>query len=347
MKLSFRRVVGGATALLVPLLLMVVLATDIAGRLSSHISIYNNAEPEPRHKRSAPNGEQYIYGKAYTKHTVFYNSVGRIQSLAVNKQKYPVLHNPSKMCDSNTFLIICIFSSPHSIERRNVIRKTWASDLILDNNSVRLVFLLGESPQEYVNLRSAIKSEHVKYDDIIQHKYVDSYRNLTTKAIIMTRWVLQHCNSAKYVLKADEDVLVNIPRLVSFLLANTCKTCLIGQKISRAKPLRDRRAKWYTSVETYSARYYPTYLSGTAYVIPASLLTRLNHVIMHTRPFWLEDIYVTGICAPKVGGRLVDNIQFNGIMTSRTPLCDHRHIASHGFTSVEMLNCWDKINYVI
>lgn len=60
-----------------------------------------------------------------------------------------------------------------------------------------------------------------RYGDIVQEDFVDSYRNLTHKAIMALRWVSQNCQNAKLILKADDDIFINIFKLVghnSFVL---------------------------------------------------------------------------------------------------------------------------------
>ena len=37
---------------------------------------------------------------------------------------------------------------------------------------------------------------------------MDTYENLTYKAVLGLRWIIDHCQQAKFVLKIDDDVQV-------------------------------------------------------------------------------------------------------------------------------------------
>jgi hypothetical protein len=51
--------------------------------------------------------------------------------------------------------------------------------------------------------------ESETYGDIVQTAFEDTYRNLTYKAMSVLRWVSTYCPSVTYVLKADDDAIVN------------------------------------------------------------------------------------------------------------------------------------------
>ena len=60
-------------------------------------------------------------------------------------------------------------------------------------------------------LQQTLNNEQSKHNDLVQFHFVDSYRNLTYKAISTLAWIQQCCSHAKLVLKVDDDVFVNIP----------------------------------------------------------------------------------------------------------------------------------------
>ena len=55
----------------------------------------------------------------------------------------------------------------------------------------------GERTQE------ALQQESVLYGDIVQEDFLDSYRNLTYKAIMSMRWISTYCKHATFVLKVS------------------------------------------------------------------------------------------------------------------------------------------------
>lgn len=55
------------------------------------------------------------------------------------------------------------------------------------------------------------------YGDIVQENFTDSYRNLTYKCIEAMKWISTYCNRTAYILKADDDVFVNIYAVKKYL----------------------------------------------------------------------------------------------------------------------------------
>jgi len=140
--------------------------------------------------------------------------------------------------------------------------------------------------------------------------------------------------------------------------------------VDSARPVRDRRSKWYTATSIYPAEFYPPYSSGTGYVLGASVVRRLVALLEAgsgpVRPFWLEDIFVTGMLAaglPDV--RLIHDGRFNlrpthrvrrrrrrpaGVVGDLTvnvdddEACDYRDaITVHDLTPTELVGLWRRL----
>ena len=43
-------------------------------------------------------------------------------------------------------------------------------------------------------------------------------------------WIVKHCDNAKYVLKADDDVIVNLPYLQTVLNVSPLRRAIVGKK---------------------------------------------------------------------------------------------------------------------
>jgi len=80
---------------------------------------------------------------------------------------------------------------------------------------MRVIFMLGSSNDS--QLDSKIKNESKIYGDIVQETFQDTYLNLTLKTIQGIKWVSEYCSKVKYVLKVDDDVLVNSYSLLNYL----------------------------------------------------------------------------------------------------------------------------------
>ncbi|XP_045471894.1 beta-1,3-galactosyltransferase 6 [Harmonia axyridis] len=123
----------------------------------------------------------------------------------------------------NPELIILILSSPNNFGTRNIIRETWLT-LVLDqenkrnskNFKVKHYFTIG-----YLNLEKdkiiELEKEQYEYNDILLVPLVDTYSNLTLKVVKSFEWLNEQFDSGlsfKYVLKCDEDSFVRLDNLI-------------------------------------------------------------------------------------------------------------------------------------
>lgn len=59
--------------------------------------------------------------------------------------------------------------------------------------------------------------ESMTYHDLLLADFMDSYRNLSYKAVTALHWVNYYCRNAHYVVKTDDDIFVNIFALSRFI----------------------------------------------------------------------------------------------------------------------------------
>lgn len=128
---------------------------------------------------------------------------------------------------------------------------------------------------------------------------MDTYRNLTLKTLTMMHWTLTHCPHATWLLKSDDDVLINPFALKSVLAQQEGASFVCRVKVTSSVCRIWHRCpkKWAVSLNEYRTDRYPTYCMGAAYAISASMVKKLYAVANKTHPLFLEDAYVTGILA--------------------------------------------------
>ena len=224
----------------------------------------------------------------------------------VNPHRFAYLINPSRACvGADVFLLVYVHSAPGHYRRRTVIRQTWGNRLNVADGAVRVIFLLGRPDRS--DMQDALGMEADLYGDIVQEDFVDSYRNLTYKAIMGLKWVSLHCTHARFVLKTDDDVFVNMFVVVRHLrqLESTdgrpvrdLLQCMVWR---RMKVMRDPKSKWYISKEEYRPDFFPTYCSGLAFLLSTDVVVRMFDASLSLPFFWVDDFYVTGQLAQKVG----------------------------------------------
>ena len=83
-----------------------------------------------------------------------------------------------------------------------------------------------------------LRSEADKYSDLIQFGFIDHYYNLTLKSISMLRWAKNNCPTIAYIVKSDDDVMINVENLMNKL--NEFKSGITGllMPITSRLPIR-------------------------------------------------------------------------------------------------------------
>ena len=236
-----------------------------------------------------------------------------------NPHDYKIILEPNyKICNEKTFLVAMVTIATGLFEKRSMIRNTWSNQSHYSNMSI--VFLLGRSLDEVTNKK--IKKESSIYQDIIQEDFVDTYYNLTTKVIMGFKWICQHCKFAKFVLKIDDDVVVNTKMLMRFLSTHSFRTkSIFGNHFEKPLVVRNKTSKFYVPFKVYPNKYFPPYFGGSAYVITNDLICLLyeRSLKLFFPPFSqaYEDIYI-GIILSKF------NLQFKTFNIQKSFSADFR-----------------------
>lgn len=263
--------------------------------------------------------------------------------------KIKCLVSPPSVCRGTweIFLLIAVCSDVRRVELREAIRRTWASNLSNQRERSSIVFVLGRPQKENKDLARRVTKEAEKYGDIILLDIDDKYSSLTLKTMAMLYWVQRHCSNTKYILKSDDDVFINVPNLLKELKvidASGTLRFMLGNVIDGAHPSMDRKDKWYMPVGQFKGKSYPTYLSGSAYVLPYSLLEPIILESQLVDPFWLEDIYVTGMLAANTKTALVHNSKFEFKKRKLGP-CRFKHlISAHEMTPEDLIYIWREMH---
>lgn len=212
--------------------------------------------------------------------------------------------NSRSICrDPDIFLLIYVHTATGNYKRRMVIRQTWGNPKYYPDINVRLVFVCGKSddkPEE----QSALDFEAEQYGDIVQEDFKDSYKNLTYKGVAALKWISLHCSHAKFILKTDDDIFVNMFTLLRHLQSmdrhgvdnRGLLMCLVWNNM---KVMRE--GKWAISKTEWPEDHYPTYCSGSAFTMSTDVAVALHNVSYQVPFFWVDDFYITGLLPLKLG----------------------------------------------
>ncbi|NXL55020.1 B3G5A glucosaminyltransferase, partial [Podilymbus podiceps] len=68
--------------------------------------------------------------------------------------------------------------------------------------------------------QAAVRAEASRHGDVLQGDFADLYANLNLKTLLLLRWAAAACPAVPFLLKADDDVFVNLPALTRELAAS-------------------------------------------------------------------------------------------------------------------------------
>lgn len=236
-------------------------------------------------------------------------------------------------------VLIVITSAPSHESARMAIRQTWGHYTL--RRDVSIAFMLGSTSN--VSLNAQIKKEEYLYGDIIRGKFVDTYDNLTLKTISMLEWVDTYCPHASFVLKTDDDMFINVSRLLAFIKKHSPEQrAIYGRLAKKWKPIRNKKSKYYISPQQYKPPVFPDFTTGPAYLLPARLAKELYQAALNHTYFKLEDVFVTGIVANNLKIKRVHVQEFLNKRVSLTPCSVQRSISIHMVKGSEQYDLWKK-----
>ncbi|KAK0133243.1 Beta-1,3-galactosyltransferase 1 [Merluccius polli] len=165
---------------------------------------------------------------------------------------------------------------------RNAIRKTWGGEKTVLGKRVSHFFLLGQAKDQGKALQDQLLRESQEHRDLLQGNFLDSYRNLTIKTILMLEWLASRCPNASYGIKTDSDVLLNVHSLIEGVIPSTPTHLYMTGNVLRQAPVhRDPNSKWFTPKEVFAESQYPPYVLGLSYVFSMDLPSKLIEASRH------------------------------------------------------------------
>ncbi|NXV58540.1 B3GT4 galactosyltransferase, partial [Molothrus ater] len=181
-----------------------------------------------------------------------------------------VLLSPPPCSAPAPFLLVLVPSAAPHLQRRLAVRDTWGGPWPGEPSGAppaRTVFVLG-TPRDPQTQRELL-AESRQHGDILQGDFQDSYANLTRKTQLLLRWARACCAAAPFLLKADDDVFVNVPAVATYLATwrDAPARLYLGRVHWRVAPNRDPRSRHHVPRALYPMSRYPPYCSGTAYVL--------------------------------------------------------------------------------
>uniref|UniRef100_A0A672F716 Hexosyltransferase n=1 Tax=Salarias fasciatus TaxID=181472 RepID=A0A672F716_SALFA len=226
----------------------------------------------------------------------------------MDRRDYPVLLQPGGECGAQAegenerpLLLFAIKTTEGNFLNRQAIRQSWGREA---GGYVRRVFLLGkrDSGEPSAAFSLVLKMESDRYGDMLQWDFHDTFFNLTLKDVLFWRWFSASCGDTAFVFKGDDDVFVNTPKMVAYLLDQlrepqahkATRDFMVGDVIVGAPPSRDDSSKYFIP-ENFYRGFYPRYAGGGGVVYSGLLARRLHRVSQRVHLYPIDDVFV-GMC---------------------------------------------------
>lgn len=237
-------------------------------------------------------------------------------------------------------LVVIVMSAPTHLEARTAIRQTWGH--FGQRRDMSVLFMLGTTLDPKVE--AILRKEQSMYNDVVRGRFLDSYSNLTLKTISTLEWVNTYCSKVKYLLKTDDDMFINVPRLLAFVNKHAKdRNVIFGRLARKWKPIRNRKSKYYVSQAQFQQSVFPDFTTGPAYLLSSDTVRRLYDAALDQTYLKLEDVFTTGIVAHKLGIRRSNANEFLNKRIQYTACNIQRGISIHMVKYSEQFDLWKKL----
>ena len=232
----------------------------------------------------------------------------------VHRHQYRLSLNNASVCSREVFLLFVVNSAPEHREERQLIRETWGSVKEYSGAQIRVVFLIGECTKPKTmstgELNERLNVESDEHSDLIKGNFIDNFANLTYKTVMGLYWVNMYCLRAWFVMKTDDDVTINLFKVVHFLQEISQTQSKLSKfyygRCVQAFPDRSRSSKRYISFSDYKHRLYPPFCMGEGYILSKEAASQIYRATTKVPFFWMDDVFI-GFCAELANIEPIDN----------------------------------------
>jgi hypothetical protein len=223
----------------------------------------------------------------------------------INNHNFTYIHNPTKTCGNDSMNVLFVTPSTITHFENRIFLRNGARGKYVNNSKgqAKLLFFLGKpTGSDSLEVQRKVDEESLKFGDIVQDGFDDTYRNIRFKAVSMLKWAAMFCDNAKYVIRTDDDVVVSPEKLVKALQRKSGqrKNFIIGTLLENRKPTRVTESKYFMSEKEFPSPTLPSFILGATLGLPMSSVKLLYQAALRVKPVWLDDVFITGICSVKV-----------------------------------------------
>ncbi|KAL3178863.1 hypothetical protein MRX96_009531 [Rhipicephalus microplus] len=215
----------------------------------------------------------------------------------------PVAYSVVHRCHTGGPLnhIFFVHSAPNNWVKRRLLRETIGDVAMATKHSWTTVFFVGLSRN--LGVQQKVLDEAERHGDIVMLPYVDEYRNLTYKYVYGIKWTMDNCPRVPYVVKMDDDIVINLTKLVAYLKQRkrTEPPAFHCYVWTNMQVERSTDSPWYLSKKMYRKRFFSRYCSGSVVLFANRVMEAVYNASFAVPFLPVDDAYVTGEAAKKAG----------------------------------------------
>lgn len=144
--------------------------------------------------------------------------------------------------------------------------------------------------------------EYGRYGDLVQCQSRDTYTNLTLKSIAALEWTRQYCPWARYLLKTDDDMFIDVRRLLRFInkveTESVTESSVSGLHPRPLEPVHDPYELFTLGADLFESGATPSF----DIELPPTIWGRLAHgwrpIRQHNSKYYVSRTQYTGRVYP-------------------------------------------------
>lgn len=267
-----------------------------AGRKSFPLPIINHA---PAGQNQRPGANDVPLQVMFWRPTEELRSGYGILPFAIENFTFlPDAYSVKHRCRTSTLNhIFFVHTAPRNWAKRRVLRKAIGDTDLAHKHGWTTVFFIGLSRD--IKIQQKVVDEAERHGDVAMLPYVDTYRNLTYKYVYGMKWTMDNCGSARYVVKMDDDMVINLTKLLAYLKSEKLPEKPAFHCLVWVNMMVDRNTKspWYLSRNVYRKNIFPRYCSGSTVLFDSTLMEALYNASFLVPFMSVDDAFVTGEAA--------------------------------------------------
>lgn len=203
-------------------------------------------------------------------------------SVALDFMEQPV--SKPNGCSTYGKWMIAVVSAPDHFAARKAIRVTWSSRA--KAHGIPVKFFVGKidpkkEDQDKINLK-LLKEQNENDDMVRPDSFIESYHNLTAKAISIFQYGYRNCFNG--LMKVDDDTFLNVDRLKWNLDQESDLTDLWGGDFFWNSPVvKNPEGRWF-AYDQYPYEQWPVYANGPGFFLGRKGMARISEMVMKEDP---------------------------------------------------------------